>query len=314
MTLRLPPTPTQDRLNEVYPRGTLVLDESTFELWIGDGQTKGGTQPQAVSDTGGGTSDHGALTGLTDDDHSQYHNDTRGDARYYTQAQVDAAIVDDHGALTGLGDDDHSQYLNNARGDARYYQLGEIDMGGQSLVDCGTVNCSQGIVSSAPTLGGNIVRKTELDAYIPTLDYVKVQGASGQNMNAAASNNLMAWATELNNEGSTFTWATGDNSKLTVTEACHTLIMVNVVLTSTAQRQASYMKVKLDGTTDLSERAATGYIRNSNSHTRASYHLIFPYEFTSSGYVQVYFDRASSLTTAATTQGTQNSFSIVRIG
>jgi len=26
--------------------------------------------------------DHGALTGLTDDDHSQYHNDARGDARY----------------------------------------------------------------------------------------------------------------------------------------------------------------------------------------------------------------------------------------
>ena len=33
--------------------------------------------------TGGGTSDHGALTGLTDsDDHPQYHNDARGDARY----------------------------------------------------------------------------------------------------------------------------------------------------------------------------------------------------------------------------------------
>lgn len=31
---------------------------------------------------GGGVSDHGALTGLADDDHPQYHNDTRGDARY----------------------------------------------------------------------------------------------------------------------------------------------------------------------------------------------------------------------------------------
>lgn len=28
--------------------------------------------------------------------------------------------VTDHGALTGLGDDDHSQYLTEARGDARY--------------------------------------------------------------------------------------------------------------------------------------------------------------------------------------------------
>jgi hypothetical protein len=31
--------------------------------------------------------------------------------------------VTDHGALTGLTDDDHPQYLNNARGDARYAQI-----------------------------------------------------------------------------------------------------------------------------------------------------------------------------------------------
>lgn len=29
----------------------------------------------------------------------------------------------DHGALTGLSDDDHTQYLNNARGDSRYSPL-----------------------------------------------------------------------------------------------------------------------------------------------------------------------------------------------
>lgn len=31
---------------------------------------------------GGGVTDHGALTGLADDDHPQYHTDARGDARY----------------------------------------------------------------------------------------------------------------------------------------------------------------------------------------------------------------------------------------
>lgn len=48
-----------------------------------------------------GVSDHGALTGLADDDHTQYHNDTRGDARYYqlstdlaTQAELDAHMGD----------------------------------------------------------------------------------------------------------------------------------------------------------------------------------------------------------------------------
>jgi hypothetical protein len=37
---------------------------------------------------GGGATDHGALTGLTDDDHSQYHNDARGDARYAINSQA----------------------------------------------------------------------------------------------------------------------------------------------------------------------------------------------------------------------------------
>jgi hypothetical protein len=35
-----------------------------------------------VPNSGGGVTDHGALTGLSDDDHTQYHNNTRGDARY----------------------------------------------------------------------------------------------------------------------------------------------------------------------------------------------------------------------------------------
>jgi len=37
-------------------------------------------------------SDHGSLTGLTDDDHPQYHTDARGDARYYQQSQVDSLL------------------------------------------------------------------------------------------------------------------------------------------------------------------------------------------------------------------------------
>lgn len=44
------------------------------------------------SDASGGVTDHGALTGLSDDDHPQYHTDARGDARYYTKGQVDTAI------------------------------------------------------------------------------------------------------------------------------------------------------------------------------------------------------------------------------
>ncbi len=84
----------------------------------------------------GAVIDHGTLDGLSDDDHSQYHNDARGDARYFQETEflaasagagdsgkpikldadgnVDATMINDadvdHGALGGLGDDDHSQY------------------------------------------------------------------------------------------------------------------------------------------------------------------------------------------------------------
>lgn len=47
------------------PSGKYLKDDGTW-----------GTPP------GTGVTDHGALTGLADDDHSQYHNDTRGDLRY----------------------------------------------------------------------------------------------------------------------------------------------------------------------------------------------------------------------------------------
>lgn len=39
----------------------------------------------------GGTTDHGTLDGLTDDDHTQYHNNTRGDDRYPTLATLTTA-------------------------------------------------------------------------------------------------------------------------------------------------------------------------------------------------------------------------------
>ncbi len=41
----------------------------------------------------GGVTDHGDLTGKSDDDHPHYHTDARGDARYYTQGQVDTSLA-----------------------------------------------------------------------------------------------------------------------------------------------------------------------------------------------------------------------------
>ncbi len=51
-----------------------------------------------------GVTDHGLLSGLGDDDHVQYHNDTRGDARYYTKTQVDALTWDASDIVSGTFD------------------------------------------------------------------------------------------------------------------------------------------------------------------------------------------------------------------
>lgn len=77
-------------------------DPYTATLWLRDQAAPSGKRwridPANVADRlavleGGTVGDHGTLTGLGDDDHTQYHNDTRGDARYYTKTQSDAAEV-----------------------------------------------------------------------------------------------------------------------------------------------------------------------------------------------------------------------------
>lgn len=55
--------------------------------------------------------DHGSqLDGLADDDHTQYHNDARGDARYYTQAQVNGKF----GGTTGTIQKDNGTSLTDS--------------------------------------------------------------------------------------------------------------------------------------------------------------------------------------------------------
>ena len=56
--------------------------------------------------------DHGLLSGLSDDDHTQYLNTTRHDT---TTRHTLGTVVphDDHGQLTGLADDDHTQYTKH---------------------------------------------------------------------------------------------------------------------------------------------------------------------------------------------------------
>ena len=56
-----------------------------------------------------GAIDHGNLLGLADDDHPQYLNVARGDARYFTESEVTAA-------LAGKADTSHTHSIANVTG------------------------------------------------------------------------------------------------------------------------------------------------------------------------------------------------------
>lgn len=66
----------------------------------------GGALSATVTGGGGGVTDHGALTGLGDDDHSIYHTDARGDVRYYTKGAADTLLAgkSDTGHAHSAGD------------------------------------------------------------------------------------------------------------------------------------------------------------------------------------------------------------------
>jgi hypothetical protein len=57
--------------------------------------------------------DHGALTGLSDDDHPQYQTVAESDTWFGTKS-IAGLGTKDHDLLVGLGDDDHTQYVKKA--------------------------------------------------------------------------------------------------------------------------------------------------------------------------------------------------------
>lgn len=85
--------------------GEIIYQTTAATLKVNTQTVDPTTNPIWTSVGGGGVTDHGALTGLADDDHTQYYNSVR-----HTKAIHDALALD-HGSLSGLSDDDHTQYL-----------------------------------------------------------------------------------------------------------------------------------------------------------------------------------------------------------
>lgn len=85
------------------PTATPVNEDDWFSL-IRDGRFRRTTIEELTNfmatalPGGGGATDHGLLTGLADDDHTQYHTDARGDARYSLLLHNHTGLYDAIGA------------------------------------------------------------------------------------------------------------------------------------------------------------------------------------------------------------------------
>ena len=114
------------------PLGPLPPDNTPYDAASWDGSfndpTKDAIRDKIETMLAGGI-DHGTLAGLADDDHAQYHNNARGDARYYTEAELNAGQLDNRYYT--------ETELNNGQLDNRYFRENEHINVSAGAVDAG---------------------------------------------------------------------------------------------------------------------------------------------------------------------------------
>ena len=83
---------------------------------------------------------------------------------------ITAGAVSDHGALSGLGDDDHAQYHNDARGDARYAPLARNITAGAGLTGGGSLTTDRTIDVAAHADGSIVVNANDIQVGVLASD------------------------------------------------------------------------------------------------------------------------------------------------
>ena len=254
-----------------------------------------------------GSIDHGSIAGLTDDDHTQYHNDTRGDARYsqlghthtlsdVTDSGAMAAEADapsdgnqyirknaawtimavstpDHGTLPGLSDDDHAQYHNDTRADTWLATKGSDNLDNDSGVAGATVT------AALDQLDSDIAAKRDVASYIAR------QNSATQDLNG--TNVAANWGQAVGSNGSDLSWSVSNPSRISIATTGDYRVTFNLAATSSTTRTNIIARLRVNGTTFRGPIGSSGYIRNGSGHNNASVHAAFIHPFTAGDYIEI---------------------------
>ena len=166
------------------------------------------------------TVDHGGIGGLSDDDHAQYHTDARGDARYYTETELDAGQLDNQyfqeseflNTSAGAGDAGKPVKLDAAGHiDASMINDGDVDHGGLAglgdddhtqylLVDGSRNLTGNWSIDPGITIDGRDIRLDgqDLDTLVSNIGKVKVDtGATSDFLGAASGDGVLRTSTGI---------------------------------------------------------------------------------------------------------------------
>jgi len=143
----------------------------------------------------GEASSHGLLSGLSADDHLQYHTDARGDIRYYTKSQVDTTV-------SGLQTDINSRILTTAKGSAN----GVASLDANSLIPVNQIppaalerlvivadQTARFALTTATVQNGDTVLQTDTSLMYFVKDDTNLDNAGGYAVYSAGAASSVAW-------------------------------------------------------------------------------------------------------------------------
>ena len=143
----------------------------------------------------GEASSHGLLSGLSADDHLQYHTDARGDIRYYTKSQVDSTV-------SGLQSDINSRIPNAQKGAAN----GVATLDASSLIPVNQIppaalerlvivadQTARFALTTATVQNGDTVLQTDTSLMYFVKDDTNLGNAGGYAVYSAGAASSVAW-------------------------------------------------------------------------------------------------------------------------